>query len=110
MLRRFASFKLPKLPFDPKALEPEYDSQTLSFHHGKHHQAYVDKLNAALGEQSPSLLDVIQERAQHSAPLRNNGGGHYNHCLYWLTLGKSAPKPSHTLLLVNPSSLVIKIL
>mmetsp|Transcript_9505 Transcript_9505/g.14157 ORF Transcript_9505/g.14157 Transcript_9505/m.14157 type:complete len:219 (-) Transcript_9505:31-687(-) len=99
MFRRFSSFRLPGLPFKDTALEPYYDKTTLSFHHGKHHQTYVNNLNAALGDQSPSLLECIQERAQHSEPVRKNGGGHYNHCLYWLGMGEqTSEKPSGKLL------------
>ena len=98
MLKRAASFKLPNLPFADTALEPFYTANTLSYHHGKHHQTYVDKLNAALPGLDLSLLEVVTNRAQDSLPLRNNGGGHYNHCLFWLTLGKSTEKPSGKLL------------
>jgi superoxide dismutase, Fe-Mn family len=98
MLRKFSSFKLPKLPFDISSLEPLYDKKTLEFHWGKHHQTYVDRLNSAVGDGKLSLLEVIEERAQHSLPLRNNGGGHYNHCLFWLCLGTGQEKPSGKLL------------
>ena len=99
MFRRFTTFKLPKLPFEETSLEPIYDKTTIQFHWGKHHQTYVDRLNGAMGENKFSLLEVIQERAQHSHPLRNHGGGHYNHCLFWLCLGKSATEmPSGKLL------------
>ncbi|CAG9317245.1 unnamed protein product [Blepharisma stoltei] len=98
MLKRFFSFKLPKLPFENTALEPLYDSRTLSFHHAKHHQTYVDKLNAALGTLDVPLIEIIRERAQHQTALRNNGGGHYNHCLFWLCLGKGKELPSGKLL------------
>lgn len=98
MLRKFSSFKLPKLPFPDTSLEPIYDKKTLDFHWGKHHQVYVDNLNKAIGDRKVPLLEVIQDLSQHSLPFRNMGGGHYNHCLFWLSLGKSASKPSGNLL------------
>lgn len=98
MFRKFSTFKLPKLPFGESELEPIYDKNTISYHWGKHHKTYVDRLNAALGETKVSLLEVVKERAQHSLPLRNNGGGHYNHCLFWLSIGKGAKQPGAKLL------------
>ena len=61
--RAFASFHLPKLPFAPTALEPLYTAEILSFHHGKHHQAYVDNLNNAVGDRDISLIDIVQNEA-----------------------------------------------
>lgn len=98
MFRKFSSFKLPKLPFSDTSLEPIYDKNTIQFHWGKHHQTYVDRLNSAVGDAKLSLLEIVQERAQHSLPLRNNGGGHYNHSLFWLCLGKGPERPSGKLL------------
>ena len=85
------AFTLPPLPFDYNALEPHIDEQTMRIHHGKHHQTYVTNLNAAL-EQSPALqnltveallrdLNQVPEAAR--AAVRNNGGGHHNHTLFW---------------------------
>jgi Fe-Mn family superoxide dismutase len=99
MLRRFSQFRLPALPFASDALEPLYSARTIEFHHGKHHQIYVDKLNAAVGESSASLVSLITDQAQAKLGIRNFGGGHYNHSLFWLCLGpKSAGKPSGQLL------------
>jgi len=82
--------ELPQLPYDYAALEPTIDEQTMRIHHGKHHQAYVDNLNKALEgtdwtdhplEQLLAMLDELPEDKQ--APVRNNGGGHANHSLFW---------------------------
>lgn len=98
MLKRFFAFKLPKLPFNESALGAHYTKETLAVHHGKHHQTYVDKLNAAIGQVDVPLLEVIQNRAQHQVALRNNGGGHYNHSLFWLCLGTGKEVPTGKLL------------
>jgi Fe-Mn family superoxide dismutase len=83
-------FELPPLPYAFDALEPTIDARTMEIHHGKHHQAYVTNLNAALEgsewadhpiEQVLALLDVIPEEKR--AAVRNNGGGHANHSLFW---------------------------
>ena len=85
------AFTLPPLPFDYNALEPHIDEQTMRIHHGKHHQTYVTNLNTAL-EQSPALQNLTVEallRDLNQVPeaarvaVRNNGGGHYNHTLFW---------------------------
>jgi Fe-Mn family superoxide dismutase len=83
--------QLPPLPYDFAALEPHIDTQTMQIHHGKHHQAYVNNLNAALEKhpnlQSRSAEDLIRDLA--SVPedirtaVRNNGGGHVNHTMFW---------------------------
>ena len=84
------AFTLPPLPYSYDALEPHIDEATMKLHHGKHHQAYVDKLNAALAAsewESKSLdeimvsLDKVPDKIK--AAVRNNGGGHYNHSLFW---------------------------
>ena len=83
-------YELPPLPYDYDALEPTIDEQTMQIHHGKHHQAYVDNLNKALDgtewdgrplEQVLALLDELPEDKR--AAVRNNGGGHANHSLFW---------------------------
>jgi Fe-Mn family superoxide dismutase len=82
--------ELPQLPYDHDALEPTIDEQTMRIHHGKHHQAYVDNLNKAL-EGTPwadrPVEDVIQNLdaipEDKRAAVRNNGGGHANHSLFW---------------------------
>ena len=87
--------QLPALPYDFAALEPHIDAQTMQIHHGKHHQAYVNNLNAALEKhpelQSKSAEDLI--RSLSSVPedirtaVRNNAGGHANHSLFWEIMG-----------------------
>ena len=79
-------FKLPALPYATDALEPHIDKMTMEIHHGKHHQAYVDNLNkAAAGTDAENLPieDLIKNISKYPAAIRNNGGGHYNHSLYW---------------------------
>lgn len=79
-------FKLPALPYAAAALEPYIDTQTMEIHHGKHHKAYVDNLNKALkgsGVTSDSLEDLMKNISKHGVAIRNNGGGHYNHSLFW---------------------------
>ena len=90
--------ELPKLPYDFAALEPHIDAQTMQIHHGKHHQAYVNNLNAALEKhpelQSKSAEDLI--RSLSSVPedirtaVRNNGGGHVNHTMFWKLMAPGA--------------------
>jgi len=84
------AFTLPPLPYPYNALEPHIDEATMKLHHGKHHQAYVDKLNAAIAAsewESKSIdeimvsLDKVPDKIK--AAVRNNGGGHYNHSLFW---------------------------
>jgi len=86
---------LPPLPYATNALEPHIDAQTMEIHHGKHHNAYVTNLNAAL-EKAPELADKSLEdllRNLNSVPeavrtaVRNNGGGHWNHSQFWNTMG-----------------------
>ena len=92
------AFTLPPLPYAPGALEPHIDAQTMEIHHGKHHQAYVNNLNAAL-EKAPELQDKSLEdllAGVNKAPeavrtaLRNNGGGHWNHSLFWTLMSPNA--------------------
>ena len=95
------AFTLPLLPYDYNALEPHIDEQTMRIHHDKHHQAYVNNLNTAL-ESAPDLqkksveellpsLDAVP--ASIRMAVRNNGGGHYNHTLFWEIM---APGGSNT--------------
>jgi len=81
---------LPALPYATNALEPHIDAQTMEIHHGKHHQAYVDNLNKALegtDAANLSLEDLMKNISKYPAAVRNNGGGHYNHSLFWTILG-----------------------
>jgi Fe-Mn family superoxide dismutase len=95
------AFSVPDLPYDYDALEPHIDEATMRVHHDKHHQAYVDKANAALeGTEwaDRDVEDVLKSLdslpAEKQGPVRNNGGGHYNHSLFWQMLspdGGGAP-------------------
>jgi Fe-Mn family superoxide dismutase len=90
-----AEFTLPPLPYDYSALEPHIDAQTMQIHHTKHHQAYITNLNNALKdhpdlqaktlEQLLADLNAVPEAIR--AAVRNNGGGHYNHSLFWQIMG-----------------------
>ena len=92
------AFELPKLNFAPNALEPHIDARTMEIHHGKHHQAYVTNLNAAIAGTAAENMTIEQICAGISGfamPVRNNGGGHYNHSLFWNLLtpnGSGAPE------------------
>lgn len=86
-------FELPKLPYDLTALEPHIDAKTMEIHHGKHHQAYINNLNAAIEGtdlSGKSIEAIMAEISKHSMAVRNNGGGHYNHSLFWTILGANA--------------------
>jgi superoxide dismutase, Fe-Mn family len=91
------AFELPKLPYDYKALEPHIDAQTMEIHHSKHHNAYVTNLNKALEGQdyaNKSLEELMGIMSKLPAAVRNNGGGHYNHSLFWQVMkpgGGGAP-------------------
>lgn len=79
------AFDLPKLPYDFNALEPHIDARTMEIHHGKHHNAYVTNLNNAISGtdlESKSLEELMKVAGSNTA-VRNNGGGHYNHTLFW---------------------------
>jgi len=91
------AFTLPPLPYDFAALEPHIDARTMEIHHGKHHQTYVNNLNAAI-EKAPDLasksLDDLMRTVNKlpeavRTPIRNNGGGHWNHSMFWQIM---APK------------------
>ncbi|MBX3005917.1 MAG: superoxide dismutase [Anaerolineales bacterium] len=96
------AFTLPALPYEFNALEPHIDARTMEIHHGKHHQAYVNNLNAAI-EKHPELADKSIEdllKDLNAIPedirtaVRNNGGGHFNHSLFWQVMspnGGGAP-------------------
>src|SRR3712207_210883 len=88
------AFSVPDLPYDYNALEPHIDEETMRIHHDKHHAAYVTNLNAALEgtdwadkpvEDVLGNLDQLPEDKR--TPVRNNGGGHYNHTLFWEIMG-----------------------
>src|SRR5215210_1716748 len=94
------AFEVPPLPYDYDALEPHIDAQTMQIHHDKHHQAYVDKVNAALEgtefdgkpiEEVLKNLDALPSDKRKA--VRNNGGGHYNHSLFWEWMSPDGGEP-----------------
>jgi len=88
---------LPALPYAFDALEPHIDAQTMQIHHDKHHQAYVDNLNKALAGsdgEGKTLEELMANISAYPAAVRNNGGGHYNHTLFWTILGPNGGQPS----------------
>jgi Fe-Mn family superoxide dismutase len=97
--------QLPPLPYAFNALEPHIDAQTMEIHHDRHHATYVNNLNAALEKhpdlQSKSVEDLIKNLAQVPEDIRtavrNNGGGHYNHSLFWQIMGPNGGQPSGAL-------------
>jgi Fe-Mn family superoxide dismutase len=83
-------FELPKLSYALNALEPHIDAKTMEIHHGKHHQAYINNLNAAIGGsewEGKTIETILSNISKCSAAIRNNGGGHYNHTLFWEVIG-----------------------
>lgn len=90
MYKKIMAFSLPELPYAPTALEPHIDARTMEIHHGKHHAAYVNNLNAALeGSEhaGKSLEELMAIMSTLSPAVRNNGGGHWNHSMFWTVLG-----------------------
>ncbi len=82
-------FTLAPLPYTSDALEPHFDKMTMEIHHGKHHKAYVDNLNKAVAGTAlagMSLEKIMANVSAHSPAVRNNGGGHYNHTMFWKLL------------------------
>lgn len=87
------TFTLPKLEYDYKALEPNFDALTMQIHHEKHHGAYVNNLNNALQGSEALLLpieEIIKNISKYPVAVRNNGGGHFNHSLFWKIIGPNA--------------------
>lgn len=91
------AFQLPDLPYAHDALEPHIDARTMEIHHGKHHAGYTKKLNAAIEGsdlEGKSIEDILSNVSAHSTGVRNNGGGFYNHSLFWSVMsadGGGAP-------------------
>ncbi|MBL7777147.1 MAG: superoxide dismutase [Chitinophagales bacterium] len=80
------AFTLPALPYAFNALEPHIDARTMEIHHGKHHAAYVNNLNAAIQGtewENKSLEEILANVSKLSPAVRNNGGGHWNHSMFW---------------------------
>ena len=91
------AFSLPPLPYAFDALEPHIDAQTMQIHHDKHHQAYVDNLNKALAgtaDEGKILEELMANISSQPMAVRNNGGGHYNHSLFWTILGNNGSQPT----------------
>ena len=86
------AFELPSLPYASDALEPHIDKQTMEIHHGKHHKGYTDKLNAAIegSDMANKSIEEILKNVQGNTAVRNNGGGYYNHNLFWSIMGPNA--------------------
>ena len=84
------AFELPQLPYAYDALEPHIDAKTMEIHHSKHHNGYTTKLNGALegsGMESDKIESILENLDMNNAALRNNGGGYYNHSLFWEVMG-----------------------
>jgi Fe-Mn family superoxide dismutase len=92
------AFELPKLGYDYAALEPHIDARTMEIHHTKHHQAYITNLNNAIAGtewENRSIEDIMANVSKLPVAVRNNGGGHFNHTLFWSVMGPAgggAPK------------------
>jgi Fe-Mn family superoxide dismutase len=87
------AFELPKLSYAYEALEPNIDARTMEIHHTKHHQAYINNLNAALtgsADEGKSIEQLMANISKLPMAVRNNGGGHYNHSLFWEIMGPNA--------------------
>ena len=84
------ALELPQLPYAYDALEPHIDAKTMEIHHSKHHNGYTTKLNGALegsGMESDTIESILENLDMDNAALRNNGGGYYNHSLFWEVMG-----------------------
>ena len=87
------SFNLPQLPYAYEALEPHIDAKTMEIHHSKHHNAYVTNLNNAIAGtdlEGKSIEDLMKNLDMTNMAVRNNGGGHYNHSLFWEVMAPNA--------------------
>ena len=87
------AFELPKLPYAYNALEPHIDARTMEIHHSKHHQAYVTNVNNALAgsdAEKLSIEDICKNISKYPVAVRNNGGGHFNHSLFWTIMAPNA--------------------
>ena len=94
------AFKLPSLPYAADALEPHIDAKTMEIHQGKHHNGYTAKLNAAIegtALEGKSIEEILGDLDMSNAAVRNNGGGYYNHCLFWEIMGPDAGEMSSEL-------------
>ena len=90
------SFKLPDLAYDYSALDPNIDAMTMEIHHSKHHNGYTNNLNNAIegtGGEDKSIEDILANIGNYSTAIRNNGGGYYNHCLFWDIMSPNGGTP-----------------
>ncbi len=94
-------FTLPKLPYALSALEKAIDAQTMELHYGKHHQAYIDKLNGEVAKNAKlkdkSLDDIVRNISKYNDTVRNNAGGHWNHSFFWEIMSPQPSAPSEEL-------------
>ena len=89
------AFELPQLPYANDALEPHIDARTMEIHHGKHHFGYTTKLNLEIegsGMESDPIESILTNMDMSNGALRNNGGGYYNHCLFWEVMGPNSTR------------------
>ena len=92
------AFKLPALPYEYDALQPHIDKRTMKIHHSKHHNGYTNKLNAAIADtklKGKKIEEILKNAGKHGAGVRNNGGGYYNHNMFWKVMspdGGGQPK------------------
>lgn len=87
------AFELPALPYATNALEPNIDQATMEIHHGKHHNAYVTNLNNAIkgtDAEALSIEEICKNISKYTPAIRNNGGGHFNHSLFWTIMAPNA--------------------
>ena len=95
------AFELPKLTYSTDALEPHIDTATMEIHHGKHHQAYVTNLNKAISgseAENQTIEEICKNISKFPAAVRNNGGGHFNHSLFWNIMSPKQQNPTGDLL------------
>lgn len=88
-----SKFTLPELPYAYDALEPYIDAKTMEIHHSKHHAAYINNLNAAIEGtdlEGKSIEEILANISRHPVAVRNNGGGFYNHCMFWEIMSPNA--------------------
>jgi len=94
------TFTLPQLPYSYDALDPHFDARTMEIHHSKHHAGYTAKFNAALEAvalNSTDLTSLMESMDMDNSALRNNGGGYFNHCLFWENLSPTSTEMSSDL-------------
>lgn len=107
------SFQLPDLNYGFDSLEPHIDAKTMQIHHGKHHAGYTSKLNAAVEGtdlEGKSIEDLLSNLDLSNSAVRNNGGGYYNHCLFWEIMSPNGGgSPSETFLLQLKKLLVVSM-